>query len=511
MKKLFGLSISLLIGLLNFVHSQTLPIDFETTTSWSAFAGASFATVSNPFVDSENLSSKVGRMIKGAGQNWAGAYLTLGSPMDFLNNDTFSIKVHSSKLNTKLLLKVENSSNSTINFEKEVTLTKYNEWETLVFDFSQIPNENYDQIVLIFDLGITGNGSSSFTYFIDDITLYSLNGPPEPCDSNLTGNIPSGSNYVLVWSDEFTEDGDLCYENWTYDLGNGYQGWGNFEAQSYTNNSENVRKENGKLKITALKSGNSYTSARVKTKNLFDFTYGRIEIRAKLPSTAGTWPAVWLLGSNINEVSWPQCGEIDIIEQFSNKQENISTAHWYSDGNAQYGLSVNNSTLTSNFNTFRLDWTPTSLTAYLNDSQYWVMSTNNTMPFFDNFFLIANLALGGNKGAGNIDPNFSEDSLEIDYIRVYQNSSGSVLSSETTNGNQNIINYYNSNGEWHFKSSSTDINDIFIYDILGKLIEKQNVGGKMAKINLKNLQNGLYFIQLSGNFGFQIIKILNKN
>ena len=101
--------------------------------------------------------------------------------------------------------------------------------------------------------------------------------------------------------------------------------------------------------------------------------------------------------------------------------------------------------------------------------------------------------------------------LEIDYIRVYQNSSGSVLSSETTNGNQNIINYYNSNGEWHFKSSSTDINDIFIYDILGKLIEKQNVGGKMAKINLKNLQNGLYFIQLSGNFGFQIIKILNKN
>ena len=107
----------------------------------------------------------------------------------------------------------------------------------------------------------------------------------------------------------------------------------------------------------------------------------------------------------------------------------MSTAHWYSDGNAQYGLSVNNSTLTSSFNTYRLDWTPTSLRAYLNDSQYWVMSTNNTMPFFDNFFLIANLALGGNKGAGNIDPNFTEDSLEIDYIRVFQNSSGSVLSS----------------------------------------------------------------------------------
>ncbi len=511
MKKLFSLSPSLLFGLLITLNSQTLPIDFETTTSWSVFAGASFSTVSNPYIDSENPSSKVGRMIKGAGQNWAGAYLTLESSMDFLNNDVFSIKVRSSKFNTKLLLKVENSSNGNINYEKEVTMTKYNEWETLTFDFSQIPNEIYDRIVLIFDLGVTGNGSSSFTYYVDDITLYSLNGPPEPCDSNLTGNVPSGSNYVLVWADEFTEDGELCYENWTYDLGTGSQGWGNFEAQSYTNNSENVRKENGILKITAVKSGNSYTSARVKTKNLFDFTYGRIEIRAKLPSTAGTWPAVWLLGSNIDEVSWPQCGEIDVIEQFSNKQVNMSTAHWYSDGNAQYGLSVNNSTLTSSFNTFRLDWTPTSLKAYLNDSQYWVMSTNNTMPFFDNFFLIANLALGGNKGAGNIDPNFTEDSLEIDYIRVYQNSSGSVLLSETINGDDNFINYYISNGEWHLKSLSSKINDIFIYDISGKLIEKRNVGGKTVKINSKNLQNGMHFIRLRGDFGFQVIKILNKN
>ena len=107
----------------------------------------------------------------------------------------------------------------------------------------------------------------------------------------------------------------IC-RNWTYDLGTGSQGWGNFEAQSYTNSSENVRKENGILKITAIKSGNSYTSARVKTKNLFDFTYGRIEIRAKLPSTAGTWPAVWLLGSNIDEVSWPQCGKSILLSSF---------------------------------------------------------------------------------------------------------------------------------------------------------------------------------------------------
>ena len=130
--------------------------------------------------------------------------------------------------------------------------------------------------------------------------------------------------------------------------------------------------------------------------------------------------------------------------------------------------------------------------------------------FFDNFFLIANLALGGNKGAGNIDPNFTEDSLEIDYIRVYQNSFGSVLTSQTIDANENIINYYNLNGEWHLKSS-TEINGIFIYDISGKLIDKRNVGGKTVKINSKNLQNGLHFIRLRGDFGFQLIKILNKN
>ena len=509
MKKTLSLLLSSIFSLVSTVNSQTLPIDFETTTSWFAFDGASFTTVSNPYVDSENPSDNVGRMIKGTSKNWAGAYLTLGSSMDLFNNDTFSINVRSSKLNTKLLLKVENSSNTTINYEKEVTMTKYNEWETLTFDYSQIPNENYDRIVLIFDLGVTGNGSSSFTYYVDDIKLYSINGPPEPCNDNLTGIVPAGSSYELIWADEFTEDGELCHESWTYDLGTGSQGWGNFEAQSYTNNPENVKKENGILKITAIKSGNSYTSARVKTKNLFDFTYGRIEIRAKLPSTAGTWPAVWLLGSNIDEVSWPYCGEIDIIEQFSDKQKNMSTAHWYSDGNAQYGLSVTNSSLTSDFNIYRLDWTPTSISAYLNDSQYWIMTTNNTMPFSENFFLIANLALGGNKGAGTIDPNFTEDSLEIDYIRVYQNNSGSILSDGTNNLSSKLIKHYYSNGNWHLESLLNEIQEINVYDVSGRLVYKETVKSKNHKFSSNQIKKGLFFIKISNVFGHNIIKIIN--
>lgn len=511
MKNTHSLLLSFIISLATTVNSQTLPIDFETTTSWFAFDGASFATVSNPYVDSENPSNNVGRMTKGTSRNWAGAYLTLGSSMDFFNNDTFSIKVRSSKLNTKLLLKVENSSNTSTNYEREVTMTKYNEWETLTFDYSQIPNENYDRIVLIFDLGVTGNGSSSFTYYVDDISLYSINGPPEPCEGNFTGNAPQGSSYELVWSDEFTEDGELCHENWTYDLGTGSQGWGNFEAQSYTNNPENVKKENGILKITAVKSGNSYTSARVKTKSLFDFAYGRIEISAKLPSTAGTWPAVWLLGSNVDEVSWPQCGEIDIIEQFSDKQKNMSTAHWYSDGNAQYGLSVTSSSLTTNFNTYKLDWTPTSLIAYFNDTQYWAMNTNNTMPFSNQFFLIANLALGGNKGAGDIDPNFTEDSLEIDYIRVYQNSNGSLLLSDSNNYSKidQSLKYYKLNGNWHIESSDINIEEVYIYDMNGKLIKRIHVKEKNAIVDANFIKNGLYFFQIIYKKGHKTLKIIN--
>ena len=118
MKNTHSLLLPFIISLATTVNSQTLPVDFETTTSWFAFDGASFATVSNPYVDSENPSNNVGRMTKGTSRNWAGAYLTLGSSMDFFNNDTFSIKVRSSKLNTKLLLKVENSSNTSTNYER---------------------------------------------------------------------------------------------------------------------------------------------------------------------------------------------------------------------------------------------------------------------------------------------------------------------------------------------------------------------------------------------------------
>ena len=143
----------------------------------------------------------------------------------------------------------------------------------------------------------------------------------------------SGNNDVLVWSDEFDGNGAINSQFWNYETGGG--GWGNQEVQVYSTSSANIVKENGILKITALKKPNgTYTSARITTQNKVDFKYARIDIRAKLPSLAGTWPALWMLGDNFSNssVGWPKCGEIDIMEQFADKTYVQATCHWEHNG-----------------------------------------------------------------------------------------------------------------------------------------------------------------------------------
>ena len=119
----------------------------------------------------------------------------------------------------------------------------------------------------------------------------------------------------LVWSDEFNSGTAPDPAKWGYDIGTGSSGWGNNELQFYTNRPENVSVSGGTLKITAKRenySGSAFTSTRMLTKDKFSFKYGKVEARAKLPFGVGTWPAIWMLGNNINTVSWPACGEIDI-------------------------------------------------------------------------------------------------------------------------------------------------------------------------------------------------------
>ena len=268
--------------------------------------------------------------------------------------------------------------------------------------------------------------TNTFTLFyaiLIGLSSLSCSSSDDAGNQNNTSSNPvviegSGNNDVLVWSDEFDGNGAINSQFWNYETGGG--GWGNQEVQVYSTSSTNIVKENGILKITAVKKSNgTYTSARITTQNKVDFKYARIDIRAKLPSVAGTWPALWMIGSSYSSVGWPRCGEIDIMEQFEDKTYVQATCHWDNNGaNASYGLPTNLSTPTE-FHTYSIDWRQGSIKAYLDDVEYFSMNTNSTLPFDANFFLIFNVAMGGTNG-GPIDPNFTSDSMKIDYIRVYQ-------------------------------------------------------------------------------------------
>lgn len=223
----------------------------------------------------------------------------------------------------------------------------------------------------------------------------------------------------LVWSDEFDVNGAPDSSNWTYDLGAG--GWGNQELQTYTNNSENIIVEDGVLKITAKADGSSYTSARIKSEDLFEFTYGRVEVRAKLPASIGTWPAIWLLGEDYQTNIWPACGEMDIMEQKGqDKNTVLATVHHpgVSPGEGDTASTVL-TTSTTQFHNYTVEWRPDSIIFLVDENVYHTVDNTSDLPFDSDFFVILNLAMGGDLG-GDVDPAFAEDTLEIDYVRVYQ-------------------------------------------------------------------------------------------
>lgn len=166
----------------------------------------------------------------------------------------------------------------------------------------------------------------------------------------------------------------------------------------------------------------AYTSARIKSENLYEFTYGRVEIRAKLPSGGGTWPALWALGANFDTVGWPDCGEIDIMEHVGNSANIVSSALHYPGnfgGTAVTG-SIPISTATSEFHNYTVEWTPDSIKFVVDDEFIHTSFVNSSAtPFNADFFFIMNIAMGGTLG-GAIDSAFTQDTMEVDYIRVYQ-------------------------------------------------------------------------------------------
>ncbi|TXE09949.1 family 16 glycosylhydrolase [Seonamhaeicola algicola] len=224
---------------------------------------------------------------------------------------------------------------------------------------------------------------------------------------------------TLVWSDEFDTPGAPDTNKWTYDLGAG--GWGNQELQTYTDNGENVIVQDGLLKITAKANGSGYTSARLKSENLQEFTYGRVEVRAKLPAAQGTWPAIWMLGANFDTVGWPNCGEIDIMEQTGQDKAKTSAALHFPGNSAGNAITseTSNTTATTEFHNYSVEWTATTIKFLVDDTLFLSFENTPGSVFNADFFMILNVAMGGTLG-GTIDPSFTEDTMEIDYVRIYQ-------------------------------------------------------------------------------------------
>ncbi|MDP5044209.1 MAG: glycoside hydrolase family 16 protein, partial [Leeuwenhoekiella sp.] len=164
-----------------------------------------------------------------------------------------------------------------------------------------------------------------------------------------------------------------------------------------------------------------FTSARLKSEGLQEFTFGRVEVRAKLPEGVGTWPAIWMLGADYQTNPWPGTGEIDIMEHVGrNQNEVLSTLHFPGNSGAN-GISQSTTVndVAGTFHVYATEWTETQIRFYVDDELYHLFQNDSQKPFDKDFFMILNVAMGGNLG-GDVDPAFTQSSMQVDYVRVYQ-------------------------------------------------------------------------------------------
>ncbi len=422
--------------------------DFEGTTNipaWTEDACALDTSFDNPHLEGINTSSKVLRYQDMGGQ-YANVRFEMNDKFDLSINQTFSLKIYipSSSITgnqtNQVSLKLQDGSldqpwTTQSEIIKPVNL---DEWQEVTFDFgldnflnldpgSALPTQrtDFDRVVI----QVNGeNNTDEVIAYIDDVLLYQT---PD-----------SGAIFdQLVWSDEFDVDGAADEEKWHFQtqfpVGTS---WFNGEIQHYTDRIDNAFVEGGKLKIVAKKETytdqgvtKQYTSARLNSK--FAFTYGKVEIRARLPFGPGVWPAFWTLGKNINElgaywetqgfgtVPWPQCGEIDIMEHWGDDQNNISSAiHTTSSSGATINKGIQYvPTASTDFHVYSMVWTEEKIEFAVDGFVHYVyepeVKDDDTWPFYLDQFLLLNVAI-----IPSIAPNFAESALEIDYVRIYQES-----------------------------------------------------------------------------------------
>ena len=230
--------------------------------------------------------------------------------------------------------------------------------------------------------------------------------------------------WQLVWSDEFNGT-SVDGSKWNVDVGNPNV---NNEREYYQ--ASNATVTGGNLVITAKNQsvgGQPFTSAKLQTSGKFSTTYGRIEARIKVPAFQGSWPAFWMLGTNIGSVGWPSCGEIDILEQVNTSNTILGTMHWNGgSGHVQYGSST--TTTLSDFHVYAVEWDTNSIKWFVDNTLYVTgniqNNINNTGAFHNPFYIILNLAVGGDLPGQTVNTGALPSNMLVDYVRVYTTASG---------------------------------------------------------------------------------------
>ena len=420
--------------------SQQMPIEFNSSQdNFIGFDGSSFATRNDP----SDGANKVGEFYNNGTNVNQGFYLDV--PVNTDNQKTITLSFYSFDPNNhNILLKLEDENKPDIQVKETFSITAAQNWQIITFDFSNATNSAdgttataygvYSRISIFIDFNVATAG----TYLLDDIS----SGTSAP-DTNVLDVIYTD----LVWSDEFSSAGAIDGNKWFHQTKIPSGGsWYNNEVQHYTNRTQNSYVEDGNLFIKAIKESftdqghtKQYTSARLNSK--YAFTYGRVDVKAKLPFGKGTWPAIWTLGQNIpanggywqtqgygqSNAGWPICGEIDVMEHgLHQTNESSSALHTPS----SYGDTINNAQkmlddVANEYHIYSMNWSPNQITFLIDEVAFYTykpsVKNDETWPFNNAQYLLLNVAMGGY--AGEIVSNFTNSSMVIDYVRVYQNTS----------------------------------------------------------------------------------------
>ena len=510
MKKHY-LLLFIFILILHLGYTQQMPIDFSTSDdNFSVFSGTTFATRADP----DDGSNTVGEFFN-SGATWQGFYLDLAPDVDLDERQEITLRFYAFDGNAHdVMIKLENGSNPNVEVQVNAPAQGSAAWQSLSFDFSNAQFSDgsgatsatgqYTRLTIFID----GISITPGTFLIDDIWDGTTPTDPNALDVIYTD---------LVWEDEFNVDGAVDNTKWHHQTfgPNGGQ-WYNGEQQHYTDSQTNSFVSGGFLNIVAKKETVNqngvtldYTSARLNSK--FAFTYGRVDVRARLPFGDGTWPAIWTLGKNVSEpgawfetqgfgtTGWPACGEIDIMEHGLHAVNEVSSAiHTPSSS----GATVNTDSqmladVANDFHVYSVNWSPDQITFLIDDVGYYTYKPStqdaSTWPFDLDQFILLNVAMGGI--AGTIDPGFTESSMVIDYVKVYQNTS---LSTDEVFGSKFSV-YPNPSSDVINIRTTERVDKVELYNTLGQSVIRSNsFDGNQIDIN--SLKSGLYLLKIySGN------------